>query len=76
MLAGSIAPVTDITMLTKKFTDYFIPTVNVRYERGRLHERVQGNETIENFLRELYFIVRTCGYDREDHMILNKLYKG
>ena len=45
---------TDFNTVVEKFTNYFVPTVNIRYERARFTERCQVDEPVESFLRDLY----------------------
>ena len=68
---------TDFDCLMGKFTKHFIPMVNIRYERRKFNERIQGkDESVESFIRALYSLVATCKYPDEDDMILDRLIAG
>lgn len=61
---------TDYDTVVQKFIDYFIPKRNVIHERMMFQERSQkSGETVEEFLRDLQNLVRTCDYrDTEDQV--------
>jgi transposase InsO family protein len=63
--------------LTSKFTNHFIPRVNIRHERAKFCERVQRpGETVAEFVRDLYDLVNTCGYADENDQILDRVVQG
>lgn len=46
-----------------KITSYFIPKVNVIYERARFHQRVQQNgEEVESFVTDLHKLAEKCSF--------------
>lgn len=68
---------TDFDCLVAKFTNHFVLMVNIRYERRKFNERIQGkDEAVEAFVRALYSLVATCKYTDEDDMILDRLIAG
>lgn len=67
----------DFDVVSNKFTSYFIPSVNKRFERARFMERKQQeNESVEEFVREIGFLIKTCQYQDSDDMILDRLVQG
>lgn len=68
---------TDFNCLVKKFEEHFIPVVNIRYERAKFHNRKQfDGESVEAFVRDLYSLVSTCGYNDENDQILDRVVQG
>ena len=68
---------TDFDCLVQKFTNHFVPMVNIRYERRKFNERIQSkDESVEAFVRALYSLATTCKYTDEDDMILDRLIAG
>ena len=48
----------------RKFDDHFVPTVNVIHERAKFYKRQQQpGENVETYLRALYELSTTCGFD-------------
>ena len=67
----------DVECVAYLFTNYFVPKVVKRYERARFMERRQAEgEPFEQFLRDLYDLIRTCGYSDEDDMLLDRIIQG
>ena len=67
----------DVECVAYKFTMHFIPKVVTRYERARFNERNQKEgEPFEKFLRDLYDLIRTCGYSDENDMMLDRIIQG
>ena len=68
---------TDFTVLEKKFTDHFVPRVNIRHERAIFCARSQQTgETVEHFVRDLHALVSTCNYADSDDQILDRIVQG
>ena len=54
----------DHSRVLEKFDNHFVPTVNVIHERANFHRRLQQpGENVETYIRALYDLVITCGYE-------------
>ncbi len=62
----------------EKFTDHFVPRINVIHERAVFHQRTQhSGETVEAFIRALYALADTCNFgDKKDENIRDKIVVG
>ncbi len=55
----------DYDTLTRKLTEHFKNKSNILHERIVFGERKQrANETVEEYLREIKYMIQKCGYDR------------
>lgn len=77
--------------IVRKFTEYFIPKKNIRHERFIFQKRVQlkkvtvkkeggvevaRKETVEEFLRALQGLVKTCEYQDAEDQVLDRFVIG
>ena len=73
--------------VVQKFTGYFVPKKNIRHERFIFQKRVQQQvpkgseetyrkETVEEFLRALQTLVKTCDYKDAEEMVLDRFVLG
>jgi len=64
--------------LKKKFKDYFIPKVNVIYERVQFHKRTQQEgESVNDFVTDLHTISQRCNYkDLREEFVRDQLVVG
>ena len=68
---------TDYDCLVRKFTEYFIPKRNIIHERIMFQERAQRKgETVEEFLRELQSLVKTCDYGDPEDQVRDRFVAG
>ena len=69
----------DITLVLKKFDAHFVPAVNRIHERAKFHSRIQQpGENVETYLRTLYKLIETCGYEgaAKDEAVRDQLVVG
>ena len=52
-----------LQVLLQKFDDYFIPKQNLTYERYKFLTFKQGNQTFEQFIKELKTRAKQCKFD-------------
>ena len=67
----------DKKLLTKvkgAFESYIKPKTNIIYERYMFYKRSQGpSETFDSFYTDLKKLVKSCGFDKEDDMIRDRI---
>ena len=67
----------DFDKVLEKFNDYFLPKTNVIHIRAMFHRRTQSkNETIEEYMRELYKLAENAGFENKDEAIRDRLVVG
>ena len=60
-----------------KFDAHFVPKVNTIYERAKFHRRIQKpGENVETYIRSLYELSTTCGFEDKDTRIRDQLVIG
>ena len=65
---------TDFGCLAWKCVQYIVQSVMRRFESARFTERNQPpGEPFEEFLQDLYSLVKTCEYTDENDMLLNTI---
>lgn len=69
-------------VVTDSFTSYFIPKMNVIFERSKFNTRVQEmGETVKEFVTALHKLAETCDYSKfgtgmQDELIRDRLVIG
>jgi hypothetical protein len=67
----------DYDTVVRKHTEYFIPKRNIIHERLVFQERAQKQEeTVEEFLRDLQSLVKTCEYRDEEDQVRDRFVVG
>ena len=70
---------TNHDVVLEKFNAHFVPTVNIIHERAKFHSRrQQTGENVETYIRALYEMASTCGYDgpHKEEQIRDQLVVG
>ena len=64
-------------VLIGKYTQYFVPKVNVINESLIFNKRIQkAGESVEEFARDLQTLVRTCSYKEPQRMVRDRFVAG
>ena len=66
----------DYDTVVKKFTDHFVPKKNIIHERFVFQERKQEEETVEEYLRTLQTLVKTCRYKDSNEQVRDRFVIG
>ena len=59
-----------------KFEHHYVPKIDVVNESAKFNKRVQGDESIENFLIDLQQLVISCDYEDQDRHVRDRFIAG